>query len=319
MKSAHEAAMAEFLKEDGEFFGRTLGAARTVPDSVLLTKGKLTIRSVRPYWSRKRVSIEPSPRLLNSFISLADTSGQEIRTPVWTNTCKRSDERILRLAKRYGGLQVFCQLSGRPKWPHTEHVEYCEVWRYFAHAMGALLRIGAEIYRGRAGSKEDWHIVSAVPPVMRETFHSSEPGLLHPFPAGDEENWLILAHYVDKRSQQSRPMFGHLVNTLLGLSGVRPWMTWTDTSRGVARPTMAYWNRSLLAELALQLCLRLVKVDTLLMCIHCQKLYSPVVRAPKTGQRSFCPQCRKDGVPKKYALKDFRQRQKQAGQEKEID
>jgi len=62
------------------------------------------------------------------------------------------------------------------------------------------------------------------------------------------------------------------------------------------------------------------KIDAFLVCTHCQKPYSPVVRAPKAGQRNFCPDCRREGVPSTYALKDFRlrQRQSQLGQEGKI-
>jgi hypothetical protein len=45
--------------------------------------------------------------------------------------------------------------------------------------------------------------------------------------------------------------------------------------------------------------------------VHCQTSYSGQ-RAPKSGQRNFCPACREQGIPKAYAVKDFRQRQRQA-------
>ena len=154
-------------------------------------------------------------------------------------------------------------------------------------------------------------MIHRVPSVMRETAHDSSPGLLQPFAMGDEENWLVLAHFVAKDAQQNRVMFGHLINTFLGLGRVRPWLTWPDASRGVVRPQITYSSRSLLSQLALQLCHRLAKVDAFLVCIHCQTPYSPVERAPKSGLRNFCPECREAGVPKRYALKDFRRRQRQ--------
>jgi hypothetical protein len=102
------------------------------------------------------------------------------------------------------------------------------------------------------------------------------------------------------------------VNTLLGLGGVRPWFRWSDSSRSVSRPEIRYSSQSLLSQLVLRLCLRLAKLDSFLVCVHCQTHYSKGQRAPKTGQRRFCPACREQGIPKAYAVKDFRQRQRQA-------
>lgn len=174
--------------------------------------------------------------------------------------------------------------------------------------MRAMLRIAAGLHQGTSGPKEEWYVISQFPQVMRQVAHRSTPGLLHPFPEGDEQNWLALAYFVAKDSHQNKATFGHLVNTMLGLGCVRPWLTWPADGR----PQITYSSRSLLSQLAFQISLRLAKVDAFLVCIHCQKPYSPVVRAPKAGQRNFCPDCRREGVPKAYALKDFRQRQRQS-------
>lgn len=124
--------------------------------------------------------------------------------------------------------------------------------------------------------------------------------------------WLSLAHFAGKPSERSRATFSHLVNTLPGLGAARPWFTRSEVLRRATRPEIRSSSQSLLSQLALQLCLRLAKVDRFLVCVHCQKPYSPVVRAPKFGQRNFCPECRRAGIPKIYALKDFRQRQRQS-------
>jgi hypothetical protein len=299
MRPADEAAMAEFYNDKGELFGRTLASEWLAPISVQFGNGSLRILSNRQYWSGNSSGrwIRPPQGLLDSFIALADAP---------------SDEKIGSFATQYGGLQIFYNVGGKPTWPLAEHIEYCEVWRYFARVTRALLRIASNLYRGGAGSKEDWDAISKVPSVMRETAQKAMPGILYPFPLSDEANWLALAHFVAKGSQQTRVMFAHLVNTLLGLGCVRPWFTWSDGARKVIRPQIAHSGRSLLSQLALQLCLRLAKVDALLVCVHCQQPYSPVVRAPKAGQRNFCPECRTKGVPQNYALKDFRKRRRQS-------
>jgi len=314
MTHRDKAALAEFVTESGRLFGTTLAAEWRAPESVELFRGVLTMRTTLQYWSRGKPGplIRPPQGLLNSFISLAGVTNEIISARGLARMASPSDEKICAFATRYGGLQIFCRSGRKMKWPAREHLEYCDVWRYFAQVMGVLVRIAAEFYHGRSGSKEDWGIIHSVPPVMRETAHQSTPGPLHPFPDGDEQNWLSIAHFVDRPSQQTRAMFSHLVNTLLGLGSVRPWFVWNEASRTVTRPEITHSSQSLLSQLALQLCLRLAKVDTFLVCTHCQKPYSPVMRAPKAGQRSFCPECRREGIPKRYASKDFRKRQRQA-------
>jgi hypothetical protein len=307
--------MAEFYDEEGRLFGRTLAAEWMPPDSVELRSGELTIRGRHP--SRTQTSLGQPIRapqaLLDRFVALADASDDRLALRSAVRSATPSDEKICSFATRYGGLQIFYTLGGDTHWPLIEHIEHCDVWRYFAHAMRSLQRIASEQYRGRSGSKEDWEVIHRVPPVMRETARESSPGLLHPSLHGDEENWLILAHFIAKPSHQNRVMFGHLINTLLGLGCIRPWLTWPDAARKVVRPLITYSSRSLLSQLAVQLCLRLAKIDALLVCTHCQKPYSPHLRAPKAGLRHFCLECRGKGIPKSYALKDFRERQRQLG------
>src|SRR6516162_2033441 len=69
-------------------------------------------------------------------------------------------------------------------------------------------------------------------------------------------------------------------------------------------------GRSLLSTLALQLSLRVAKIPSSVLCFHCQKSYATHKRAPKIGQRNFCPDCRNKRIPQKYALADFRQKRR---------
>jgi hypothetical protein len=312
MKGA-DAAQAEFYTANGGLFGRTLAAEWRPPERVELVRGVLTIRNRRFGADTEPGHLIRAPQgLLDQFGAIADASDEWNTNSVALKSTTPSDERVRRFATRYGGLQIFYELGRESLGSTIEHIEYCDVWRYFACVTRALQRIAADQYRGGSGSKEDWQVINEVPPVMRKTARKSESGLLYPFVLNDEENWLALAHFVVKQSQQNRVMFGHLINTLLGLGCVRPWLTWPDAARKVVRPKITYSSSSLLSQLALQLCLRLAKVDSFLVCTHCQKLYSPVVRAPKAGLRHFCPECRGEGVPKRYALRDFRKRQRQS-------
>jgi len=175
----------------------------------------------------------------------------------------------------------------------------------------SILRIAAEQYRGRGGNDLDWRTISNPPKILRKLVDKTDRRLLDPFPLSDEEYWLALAHFASKKHEQTRVMVARLMNTLLGLGQVRPWVTWHKATRSSdRRPEIAYCGRSLLSNLALQLCLRVARVDAFVICTHCQKQYLPAQRAPKAGQRNFCPGCRKRGISNKYALQDFRERRR---------
>lgn len=318
VKRNYEAALAELVNEEGEFYGRTLGAEWTRPSSVELRAGVLCIQSTRRDGSRSHSErlIKAPHGLLDRFVSLGETSVQANTLAPVRQSFTRSDEKIRDFAARYGGLQVFYRAGGKVQWPLMEHLEYCDVWRYFAGAVGALQRIAAAVYREGSGAKEDWKMIHQVPTAMKDTAHDSSPGFLSPYVLSDERNWLALAHFAGRDSQEKRSLLGHFVNTLLGLGDVRPWLTWPDTTRRAVRPQITYSSRSLLSQLALQLCLRLTKVDAFLVCIHCHKTYSPVVRAPRTGFRNFCPDCRAAGEPQRYAMQDFRKRRREESSSK---
>jgi hypothetical protein len=129
-----------------------------------------------------------------------------------------------------------------------------------------------------------------------------------------ERWWMIGSKHAG--SNDHRTTLAWLLNTLLGLGQVRPWVTWSDSARGRKHLQIKYSSRSLLSNLALQLCLRVSKMEAFLVCVHCQTVYAPLVRAPKTGQRNFCPKCRRNGIPNKYALKDFRRKRRSENAER---
>jgi hypothetical protein len=236
--------------------------------------------------------VRAHPNLLERFLQLAETS----------------DVKLQKFAERYGGLEIF-YAAGDAK---GCHIEYCDVWRYFALGMQALLRIGAALHTGKRTAMVDWGLIGGYPKVMDEVADKSGESDPLRFPISHQEAWLSMARYIHMREQpyagEARRMFTRLVNTLLGLGNVRPWIVWPS---GQGRPQLRDSGRSLLSVLALQLCLRAARIDAFVLCTHCQRQYLPPERAPKAGQRNFCPECRQKGVPQQYALRDFRRKQRQ--------
>jgi hypothetical protein len=253
----------------------------------------------------------PGPGLLESFLSLAVPSDQRILLrSLMEGRQNHADEKICRFAAHWGGLQIFYRMEAGSRWPEIVHTEHCAVWQYFAGVMRSLFLISGEQYQGKPGSPDHWRVISTPPSQMGKRASKRDGCWFDPVPLGDEENWLALAYFAAKEWQQNPVMVARLLNTLLGLGRVRPWITWSGAPSEGPRSRFTLTSRSLLSNLALQLCLRIAKVDSFVWCFHCGRTYLPQVRGPKAGQRNFCPDCREEGRPKYYSHRDFRQRKR---------
>jgi hypothetical protein len=174
------------------------------------------------------------------------------------------------------------------------HIEYCEVWRYFARVMGAVLRIATNIRRGARGPTAEWHVIAQMPKAMS----SEEGNEIHPHRLRNQlvetVEWSASAVYLglpgNPKLREARSVFLRLLNNLLGLGMVRPWIKWPATP---SQPHMVYSGHSLFSTLALQLCLNVMRLDSFVICSACQEPYRPEKRGPKAGQRNFCPECRR--------------------------
>lgn len=80
-----------------------------------------------------------------------------------------------------------------------------------------------------------------------------------------------------------------------------------------SRPKLRFETYTMFGYLVLQLCLRVAGIESFVVCSHCHTQYTPVVRAPKMGQRNFCPECRKNKIPRLLATRDSRERRRLAG------
>src|SRR5229473_6046791 len=113
-----------------------------------------------------------------------------------------------------------------------------------------------------------------------------------------EEAWAAMIHFV-KRGSRDRVMWLRLLNCLLALGQVRPWMMWDGPAMETG-PTLVFSGPNLLSYLALQVCLIAAKQDGFAVCSYCQRQYMPL-RAPKSGQRAYCKECRDKGISARVA------------------
>jgi hypothetical protein len=120
-----------------------------------------------------------------------------------------------------------------------------------------------------------------------------------------------MAYFVRKGSDRDRKMWARFLNALLDLGRVRPWLV-LEGAGSSARPKLVFSGPNLLSYLALQLSLSASKHDAFAVCSYCNRQYAPMGRAPKTGQRNFCPDCRAAGVPVRVAQQARRERLREA-------
>lgn len=245
--------------------------------------------------------VHPGTQLLAMFLRLGKASDEQVRT----------------FAATYGALGIF----GRSQPDGHGHIEYCEAWRYIVRAMLALWRIGNELSLGRHGDAQDWKRIAD---PMCDSLYSYTS--LFSFSLKDaaeiqspgEKQWLLVMEYLNKpgrrpRKHEERLIFTVLLNALLGMGAVQSRVLWPNRNhdpRFVHSP-----GQSLLSYLALQLSIDILQLRVLSVCNGCDMEYKPNM-APKHGQRNFCKDCRDKGIPQKYALRAFRERQREARRNK---
>jgi hypothetical protein len=253
-----------------------------LPERFFGTGPQLVITGpAQPSTASPSAMVRPTALIFEKFINLACAP----------------DSKIVAYCKKYGTLDVFRTLVSE-----SENWENCGVWRYFSACMSALLRIAGSLYSQRNPDPKDWEIIANAPPPIRDWPDRAE----NIFDDAPEHRWSVMVYFV-RKGDRRRKMLGVLVNGLLALGKVNLGFDWAADA---PRPRVSYCSSSLLSFLALQLCLSLAKVDSLVLCHECGELVINR-RAPKVGQRAFCSRCRKKGVPRKYALRAFRSRQRE--------
>lgn len=241
--------------------------------------------------------VKPTPRIFEDFLLLGSAS----------------DTEIYDFASRFGPLMIYCRTV--PSRGATEFIhERSEVWRYFARCMNSLLQIAADIHSGRNQKAADWDAIGACPfPVDSAKWRIKDSDVMNPLAFQPEESWSAIAYFIKVGEHRDRETWARLLTALLTLGRAEPRIIW-QTSRRSAQPQMVFGAPRLLSYLALQLCLASLKQDALAMCSHCRREYASS-RAPKSGQRNFCPDCRQKGVPALIAKRDSRARVRETSKE----
>jgi len=216
------------------------------------------------------------------------------------------DASIHEYASKYGPLMIFCRTEVSEDETTDVVWEHSMVWRYFARCMKALLRIAACFHNGRKTADSDWQVIGDRPPFVFTKTRLRDLKTLSPLSFQPEETWILISAFLRAGEHRDRDAWSRLLNVLLDLGRARPLVVW----RAGAEPNLpqiVFSGGRLMAYLALQLSLMALKQEGFAICSFCRKQYS-LKRAPKTGQRNYCQDCRGAGVPDKLAHRASRER-----------
>jgi hypothetical protein len=238
--------------------------------------------------------VKPRPEIFQRFLTLDSASNEE----------------LVKFGQQFGPLMVFCAPEGTLQGAKETIRERSEVWRYFARCMKALLHIAAAIHSGRRPDSADWEAIGRCPlPVYMARSRITDSGIQDPLLFQPEETWSAMAYFIAEGERRDLDMWARLLNVLLQLGRVRPAVSWEGEGKA-AWPRLTFGAPRLISYLTLQLCLVALQRDVLPECSYCHEMYSSQ-RAPKTGQRNFCPRCRNERIPGLLAARDRRHRMRE--------
>lgn len=248
-----------------------------------------------PSLARRPSAAEVKPRagLLDRFMGLSSAKPEALGS----------------FAEKYGPLMAYSRVAYDTDVKVLSLTEDCEVWIYFAKSLRALIHIAAKFSAGAPPRRDDWEVIADTPAAVSNGVDNKND-ILDPMSVSGETDWSARAHYIRIRGgvfNDGHAMWLGLLNALLSLGRVRPWMLPTKDISGRSRPQLVFNGPNLLSYLSLQVCLVVARQSEFALCSHCQMQYTSA-RAPKSGQRNYCPECRDRGVPWREAQRDRRNR-----------
>jgi hypothetical protein len=300
MARTQDLRVDDFRDNEGNLFGLTPTHGWVKPRTVVLhsktfrntLEGTLPngseLEFAVPWSAPTSHAIKPGKGILESFLQMATMSEAEIH----------------RFASRFGPLFVCSRVEERPD--EGLIFESCDVWRYFSASMTALLQIAGDIHLGQPCASAKWQPIGNVPPLLCAKKNLAIDWI-NPSAADGEKEWVLLAVASQLKTNRHPTVWAGLLNALLLLGRVRTFVE-LGGRRGAQRPRLAFSGSSLLSFLALQVSLLASRHDAFALCSYCNSTFTPGKRAPKSGQRSFCPACRADGAPVRVAQRARRAR-----------
>jgi hypothetical protein len=206
--------------------------------------------------------------------------------------------------------------------------ERVEWWLKLAAAMRACLKVSTSLQKARRPNAKDLGVINKILiheleplPITRQLLPEEQLAEEAAQYGGDGPVLPeVFGSRVDGFRSRAWELVFHLINEWLIACPVRLYFTYTD-SRPVdfSMSFIAGDQRGCFPALVFELVgrIRAAKGNWMVNCAHCPHLVSPR-REPRPGQRVFCDQCRAEGWPLRYALRDYyaRKRKKILAQRK---
>jgi hypothetical protein len=201
------------------------------------------------------------------------------------------------------------------RFPDGRFGERVEWWLKLAEAMRACLEVSTSLQKARRPNPKDLGV------IYRTLIHELNPLPITEQILPDAQLAGVAARYAtdgallqevsgaraDGFRSRAWTFVFELINKWLIACPVRLYFTYTD-SRPVdfSMSFIAGDQRGCFPALVFELVgrIRAVKGKWMVNCAHCPHLVSPR-REPRPGQRVFCDECRAEGWPMRYALRDY--------------
>lgn len=239
-------------------FGRAVGPLRLATlAGVTIKDGRLRFRGP---WSTRHTPTD----LLVRFIKACDTT---------------DDGLIVDFARAFGPLLLCAEdelprshkIHGFPLPPGATSIyvhewandEPLERWRAIAGQLAAVRRVATALRQDERVSALDWNAATSGPIPI---------GLLREIPKGREG------------TREQRRQVAQVVRAFIACADLRPGLVWEGTE---PEPHVEY-RGALFAALAHQLMGHVLGGADLLLCVVCGREY-PAERAPRPGERHYCP------------------------------
>ena len=175
-------------------------------------------------------------------------------------------------------------------WPKSSDSEPLEGWVDLAKLARSLLSCSIAIQQARVGCRDDWQT------ICRWLNQPYDPLLTNTDP---DPKFRYLKLY-------RRVLVVHALNRWYSVSSGNVLLGMRQ-GKLMIEPAAT----TLFGIIGLQLAYRITNASEMLVCYHCRRFFRPQRKAA-TGARTFCPTCRRSSKPQLYAMRDYRQRRKQA-------
>lgn len=227
-----------------------------------------------------------SPQMLRRFLALASARDDRVKSfaedfgPLWLCRHGLPNAHAARGFVPASPVPSVCEVQLRD----GAFVERVGHWRALSAQANALMTLAADLHRGQVGTEDLWSVL----PVDPEG--GSGAHVPHPVP---------------KDLEAAREVLTLRFNTWLQWSDVRSALRWESAQE----PVVLQSPIGVFGALALQMVSRVGRMPPTAVCSGCGFRYERSGRAPKKGQRNFCPDCRST-APSRLAKRDQRQREK---------